>query len=366
MNHIVLIRYLSDESSAEEKYEVGKWLEAEPEHSRLLKEMELIWKASSKGPEPYATEFNAEADWKTLQFRIKNEIDSAPPNQKKIMKRTDTGKLYKHSRSAKNKDIAQFMRVAAVLFIAILGGVFAWQNFYAAEPGQEFIMREIVMDKGQRANLVLSDGTNVNLNADSKISIPEVFRTDKREVFLQSGEAYFDVTGDADWPFLIHSRGAVIRVLGTSFVVRSYPEDEMVRIVVNEGTVTVASGQDESRETTLKAGQLGLFHIENDRITSEEVEDLEQYLSWIDGYLIFRNTPMKEVALQLERRYNAEVDFSEPELEELRLTATLKGRSISNVMDVIAGSLEIGYFKTGRQRIVFTDRDNRPANELME
>ncbi|MEX2397136.1 MAG: FecR domain-containing protein [Balneolales bacterium] len=360
MNHNLLIRYLTDESADNEQYEVERWLEADPEHRKLLEELELIWRTSGMNLEAVENDFDAEVDWKALRYRIEIEVN----REKKKMKPDKVGKEYRQSGFAKRADFAQFMRVAAVMLIAAFAGIFAWLNFHVVGSEEELVMREIVMDKGQRANLVLSDGTNVNLNADSKISMPEVFQQDKREVFLLEGEAYFEVAGDPDWPFLIHSGGAVIRVLGTSFAVRAYPEDEMVRVVVNEGTVSLASGHDKSIGANLTAGQLGLFHIKNDTVISKEVEDMEQFLSWIDGYLIFKETSMKEVALQQERRYNVEVDFGKPSIEELFLTATLKGRSVTNVLNVIAASLEIDYYQTDRQTIVFTDHDEKAPTEF--
>lgn len=357
MNYNLLICYLSGESNAHEQYLVKQWLKSDPEHRRLLEELELIWEASGKSHEDIENDFDAGADWEVLRSRIERVRESNISEEKNKLKLGKTGQSYRHLRPAMSSGFAHIMRIAAVLLIAALIGVYAWQNFHVIEPGQEELaMREIVMEKGQRANMVLSDGTNLNLNADTRISMPETFQSDKREVYLLEGEAFFDVAGDPDRPFLIHSGGAVIHVLGTSFAVRAYPEDETVRVVVNEGTVSLAPGLEENMGIALSAGQLGHFHVEDNSITSEDVEDMELFLSWIDGYLKFNDASMKDVALQLERRYNVEVDFSDPALEELRLTAVLKGRSISNVLNVITASLEIGYYEPDRQTIVFTDK----------
>lgn len=352
VSYHLLIRYLTGESTDIEQYQVEQWLEAKPEHRRLMEEVELIWDTSAKNLEAFDNGFDAETDWKALQYRIEKELNK----KRKMVQPGKADKTYLRSWTGKNSGFVQVMRIAAVLLVAALVGVYAWQNFHVIDPGQEeSVMREIVMDKGQRANMVLSDGTIVNLNADSKINIPETFHSDKREVFLHEGEAYFDVTGDPDRPFLIHSGGAVVRVLGTSFAVRAYPEDETVRVVVNEGTVSLAPSHNEDLGIALTAGQLGHFNINNNNVDSGEVEDMKLFLSWIEGYLKFKDTSMKEVAVQLERRYNIEVGFSDPTLEELRLTAVLKGRNITNVLNVITASLEIGYYKTDHQKIVFTD-----------
>lgn len=163
MNHILLIRYLTGESADHEQHRVEQWLEAKPEHHKLLKELELIWKASGKTLEVFENNFDAEEDWKSLRYRIEKERGIREA-------KVQPARVYRHSWSGKSSGFAQVIRVAAVLLISAVAGVYTWQNFHINDPGQEEpVMREIVMDKGQRANFVLSNATNVNLNADSRI-----------------------------------------------------------------------------------------------------------------------------------------------------------------------------------------------------
>ncbi|MEX2437899.1 MAG: FecR domain-containing protein, partial [Candidatus Babeliales bacterium] len=286
MNHNKLIQYLSNEASENEREEVKDWLGANPKHSKILENLEQIYKASGMDLDEKMN-FDAEADWKALRHRIVN----------KNMKPLKSDKINPNLWSAKSTGLSQVLRIAAILLVTAFIGIFAWSNFYTETPEEVLAMREIVSGKGQRVNLVLSDGTNVNVNADSKFHLPEVFHSDKREVFLIEGEAYFEVANDPDRPFLIHSGGAVVRVLGTSFAVRAYPEDETVRVAVNEGIVSLASENDESIETTLVAGQLGHFDIKENTVTRNEVVDMELFISLIDGYMVFKDTPLKVVAL---------------------------------------------------------------------
>src|SRR5690606_7580202 len=98
----------------------------------------------------------------------------------------------------------------------------------------------ITMTRGKRGGVTLSDGTKVYLNAQSKIILPNVFSADSREVKLE-GEAYFDVAKNPNKPFVIRTKGAVVQVLGTSFVVRNYEGDHSVQTVVEEGIVSFRS-----------------------------------------------------------------------------------------------------------------------------
>ncbi|MEX1063163.1 MAG: FecR domain-containing protein [Balneolaceae bacterium] len=349
MNQKLIIRYLSRECTDKEIDLIERWLESSPENQKMMQELELIWKESGKNP-PADEEFNVEADWLVLSYRMKKEesMSSHKSAQHQKAQRHPSGAL-----TLVNTGWGQAVRIAAVILVAAVMGAFTWQNLNIAQSGEEGpSVREIAVEKGQRSNIILTDGTNVTLNADSRISLPETFRPNRREVYLTSGEAYFEVAGDPEKPFLIHSGGSVVRVLGTSFSVRYYPEDDGVRVVVKEGTVSLAPEHDENGGIVLTADQLG-YYSEGSSVTSEEIDDVALFLSWTEGYLKFRDTPMKEVAVELERKYNIDVSFMNPGLEELRLTAELKGRSVYSVLDVISASLGIEYRETDRQGIVF-------------
>lgn len=368
MKYSLLARYLSRECSIKERLEIERWLDENPDNRRLLERLELIWKSTKLRSEAENYEFDAESDWKSLRCRIKMDKQINMAGAVKKHKPEKSGIQYLKDQSAINSGFALFMRIAAVLILAAVIGVFTIQigyDFFTAEE-EEPVLREIVMDKGQRVNIVLPDGTYMTLNADSKISIPETFHPNHREVFLTEGEAFFEVSSDPEWPFLVHTGKAVIRVLGTAFAIRSYPEDEEIRVVVSEGSVSLSSRLDESTGTALSAGQLGRFQSTDNRIVTEEVEDMDLFLSWINGFLKFKETTMKQVAVQLERKFNIEVEFTEPELEQLKLTAEIKGRAIHNVLNVISASLEISYYEVvsqdDRRKIVFTNNPDQLQN----
>ncbi|MEX2573168.1 MAG: FecR domain-containing protein [Balneolaceae bacterium] len=351
MNRTILVRYLSRECSEREKERVEEWLEKDPQNRIELKELEKIWKASERtSSEEPDDPFNAEEDWRNLAYRIGREegLKISEGSGTRSKKPSARAIPLLHSR------LTQMAKIAAILLFGALIGALTWQSVNMISPVEEGpTVREIAVEKGQRSNIMLTDGTNVKLNADSKISMPEFFRPDKREIHLVEGEAYFEVAEDPDKPFLIHSGGSVIRVLGTSFSVRSYPEDDGVRVVVKEGTVSLAPDGEENGGVVLTAEQLGLFSFADQSIASEKVEDVELYLSWTEGYLKFQDASMKEVAATLERKYNVQVKFRNPELAEMKLTAELKGRSILSVLNVISASLDIDYLETDQQTITF-------------
>tara|TARA_R110002096_G_scaffold97694_14_gene217755 strand:+ start:13693 stop:14742 length:1050 start_codon:yes stop_codon:yes gene_type:complete len=338
----LVAKYLAKECTNEEKATLNEWLSENSENADRMKEFERIWEVSGKNNE-FENIFNTELDWAVLQSRIDDE--SLMPNSRSGAR----GGMF-----SLNSAWSVAIRVAAIFLLAALLGTYTYKSFYVQESEVvENVFREISMAKGQRGGVTLSDGTKVYLNSDSKIVLPSVFENDLREVYLE-GEAFFDVAKNPNRPFIIKTTGAIVQVLGTSLSVRNYADDKAVQAVVEEGVVSFRAEDKSLNEgVILTAGKLGRLNLENKVIVKEQVDDLELYLSWKEGYLKFNDASMKEVAQQLERKYDIEVNFVSKDIAELHLTAELKSRSINNVLQTIATSLGLQY-KLNQDRVDFS------------
>lgn len=338
LNYSLLARYLSGDCTNREDEIIKQWISEDPQNKKRMEEFKQIWNASGRTEGTSKVDFGVDGEWDKLKDRLRKEGELSFERDKHSV---DIDKLQTFSARSSTR---QLLRIAAVLLIAGLMGIFSYQ--YWSQPqleSEEQSLREISTEKAQRANSTLGDGTRVLLNADSKMTLPSEFASDVREVFLE-GEAYFDVASNPEKPFVIHSGASTIRVLGTSFSVRSYPEDEGVRVVVRKGRISFeAEGAKAMEKAILTANELGRYSIKSNQIETQQVDDMELYLSWREGYLKFRETPMHQVAIELERRYGIEVAFRHPAVKEKSLTALLKSRSIRNVLDVIAMSLNVEY-----------------------
>lgn len=340
LNYRLLARYMAGICSDETARYISSWANRSEENAQKLEEFRQIWEAAghSESIEDEASEVREQ--WSKLEKKLHSRrMDSAAYSRGKA---EDAGADLRPTSAPST--VWQVARVAAIFLVAGLAGVFAYQNWHQPAPQSvEPALREISTRDGQRVNLTLGDGTRVLLNADSHLALPSKFASSKREVFLE-GEAFFEVAPNAQKPFVIHSRGSVIRVLGTAFAVRAYPEESHIQVVVKEGRVSLASeSPDDSSKSILTANELGRFSVETRQIQARRVEDLQLYLGWRDGYLKFRNAPMPQVARELERRYGITVRFQDDRIKDQKLTAFLKSRSIRNVLDVITTSLDIAY-----------------------
>lgn len=310
-----------------------------PDDEKLLGEVDYVLKYT--GALHHKKSYDVDKDWDLLNARIHSEKKST---------------FFYHPSRGGGSRFVWALRLTAVFLVAGIGAFFGWKNLY--QPGEnaaEPVFREIVLEEAQMANITLSDGSVISLNASSKIRMPDVFSADKREVFLDSGEAYFDVAEDENRPFVIHSGEAVVQVLGTSFALRSYPEDEALRVVVEEGSVRLSSEPEGGppAEVTLTARQLGRYFFRDRSLDMQPADDLTLYIGWKDGNLKFKDTKLEEVARQLQRRYDVDILFSDPALKELRLTAEFKSRSLYYVLNTLTASLGIEYTQEEWQRITF-------------
>lgn len=196
----------------------------------------------------------------------------------------------------------------------------------------------LITPRGGQYSLVLADGTKVWLNADSKLVYPSIFNRISRDVYL-TGEAYFDVKTDAAHPFIVHTEEQNIKVLGTEFNIKAYPDDkESITTLVN-GKVQVNSF---GKQILLKEGQQatsgndGQFSLQPDA-------DVKQAIAWKEGYFRFDNTDIHDIMKQLSRWYNVKVDYEKGSVPHEFVAVINRNNNISQILEMLEGTGEIQF-----------------------
>lgn len=347
MDQKKLIRYLSGTSSDQEKREITNWLNSDPLNKREFDELKQLWEVSGKSHSVDLKLFDVQEDWDRLEKQMDLHDVPTPVS-------VSRPSLIAPERIGRNR-FAPLLRVAAIVLVLLFTGVFYATNMMSSDSAEtdQDLFREISTELGQRSNIVLSDGTQLTINADSKLNLPRVFRNDRREIHLLQGEIYIEVARDEERPFYIHSGEVTVEVLGTSFSVRSYPEDEQVRVVVDSGLVSFER-TDGDEGLKLEPMQSGTYSYTSGHFIRSQIDDPELFLGWTKGFLKFQDTPLNQVIRELERRYNVNLELASPSIGEKLLTATLKGREIQNVLDVIATALSLDYFSNEDGSITFS------------
>jgi len=251
-------------------------------------------------------------------------------------------------RSKKLNVLGWIQRVAAILLLPVI--VASAIYFYSEKKDRtqfSSVYNTVETPLGMRSSLTLPDGTRVWLNAGSSISYPVLFANDFRAVSL-SGEAYFEVKKDKSWPFVVNTKDMNIVVSGTTFNCNAYPENDQVQTVLVEGEVTIAN-QSATEVATLKPGELAIFDNNNQRVTTTKT-DLQKYIAWKSGKLMFRDDKMNKVVEKLERWYNVEFEIEDPEIANYVYTATFIDESLDQVLKMLTLSAPIRYTISERNK----------------
>ncbi|MBK9292243.1 MAG: FecR domain-containing protein [Bacteroidetes bacterium] len=208
---------------------------------------------------------------------------------------------------------------------------------------------KIIVPPGGRFQLRLSDGTEVWLNAASSLVYPVVFGKGPREVVL-SGEAFFEVTSDASRPFVIQTGGSTIQVLGTSFNVSAYEDDDVLETTLVSGALQVSLPNGKS--STLAPGQQHRF---NQKTLEQQINQVDTrfYTSWREGVIYFNRVSLKELGIKLERWYDVQIRFENEKTAGLIFSGAVENsRRLDFLLALIAEASGIRYEIDGKQVII--------------
>ncbi len=206
---------------------------------------------------------------------------------------------------------------------------------------------------GKPLQLPLPDGSRVTLQKDSRISYAPEFAGKLREVYL-SGEGFFEVVKDPSRPFVVYANELVTKVLGTSFTVKAYEDDEQVSVEVKTGKVSVALGSDstikqkathrELEGVVLTPNQKMVFSRMDIRMTKLLVEQpVVTVPAPATGTLTFEDTPATDVFAALERTYSVDIVYDEDLFRHCPLTAAFTDESLFEKLNTICKAIEAKY-----------------------
>lgn len=243
---------------------------------------------------------------------------------------------------------ARVQRFAAILLLPVL--VVSGIYFFSQKQHNEqysCVYNTAETPLGMRSSLILPDGTKVWLNAGSKLTYPVLF-SDKYRTVKLIGEAYFEVKKDKNWPFVVTADNMNIIVAGTTFNCNAYPENNQIQTVLVEGQVTVGNV---SATTTkvMEPGELAIFRKNTQQITKSKV-DLEKYIAWKSGKLMFREDKMNLVVEKLQRWYNVDFEIMDKEISDYIYTATFVDESLDQVLKMLSISAPIRYTVSVRNK----------------
>lgn len=329
MDPDLLVAFLSNETSPEETIMVKEWIASSAENKARIEALEKIWNASETAfPQPAG--FDTEKAW----LKLAGKIEKYESEKTQVIK------------PAKNRSVffSYALRAAAVFIPLLLAGYLIFT--YYSKPRMLTIATTAAISEK-----TLSDGSVIKLNQNSELKYPEEFDDKTREVAL-TGEAFFKVAPDTKKPFIIHSGGVDVRVVGTSFNVSANPASMIIEVFVEEGKVMLFALNPEGVKTDsifLEAGSKGIFEKKTSILRKINRSD-DYDLFWIDKTLIFDKTPLETVFSVIEKKYGVRIMLKNKATGSLRLTTSFVEQPIDSVMNVIAESFKL---KISRDRSTF-------------
>ena len=313
---MMLLRYIKDTASNEEKSYIEAWLEADENNQRILLQTARIYYANN------AME----------RIASRNPLIAYEKLEQRLAKRT---RLYWLKRFS----------VAAACIIAIIGlsSLISYIRVGSSAGAPQHITLEA--NAGIRTHFNLPDGTVVYLNSGSSLSYPMPYDSKERKVCL-SGEAYFKVTKDAEHPFIVKTGNIQVRVLGTEFNVRSYsPTDVRVTLITGKVAVSDTCGVHSVEMVPGQSAQLS-----SDGTFAVNEVDIESFLYWKEGFFYFDDVALVDMMKEIGRWYNIDIEFRNSKIMDLRMHFFAnRHQDIYHLIELLNRMERVhAYFETGK------------------
>ena len=338
-----MAKSLNKEATPGELDELNQLLQQDAGIQQQYELLTRIWKENGQDPDD-------EGNARKLILRIIDKADHE----------AGTGDDYFEPRPPRRR---RRLWVAGIAILIALAGWWFFSETNSAGRTIKKIPESLVVNKGSRSRYLLPDGTTVWLNAGSTLHYENDFRGTTRIVRLE-GEAFFDVIKDPKRPFIVRTSDIDIRVLGTAFNVKSYPEDKNVETTLYRGLVNVVRNNTKNATaiqlkpneklvlpkeaantpevlsvkpvTAPKAipASFTIIRIDSTKLESERFET-----AWLYSRLEFRGDSFEELALKLERWYNVTITFTDEEVKQLRFNGSFERETVEQAFAALQAAL---------------------------
>ena len=313
----LLVKYLADEATPPERELVEEWVSSSEANRHYFQHFQLIWNESQKLAATTAVDENKA--WQRFQRRVK-KTESVP------------GKI---------KSFGWWRIAASILIVA---GA-AWFTSTLLEKGSSDPEMLNIASISEIKRDTLPDGSVAVLNKHSELSYPARFKGKTRKVKLK-GEAFFNVTPNKEKPFIIDVNDVQVKVVGTSFNIRSI--NGLTEVIVETGIVQVTKGNE---VIELKAGErISLESV--DSTSQKETSDDKLYNYYVSRTFVCDNTPLWKLVEKLNEAYDTNIRIGREELRKLPLNVTFADESLDVILKIISETLMIKVVKEDKEIVL--------------
>ena len=310
--HSKILRLFNGEANPYEKEEIRAWINESDSNRKLYSDLQEIW--ISAGISDNSDSYNVEHAIKIFKERTGYYLNSH--------KKFRISELYKY---------------AAIIILLISLPIIYFLNRDTLHVEESFTTINCAF--GDKSTIMLPDSSQVYLNSGSKIIFNNNFHDEYRMVCLE-GEAYFCVEKNEEIPFIVKTSGIEIKVLGTEFNLKAYPDEEIISTTLKEGRIEIKSN---FQKSIMKPNQKVVYNRADKKMKLYILNDLKPETEWKDGRLVFRDESLEELELKLERWFDVDIVFADQQVKKRRFTGILERESILEVLTYLNYSEEVGY-----------------------
>jgi transmembrane sensor len=325
----LLAKKLSGEASPDELAELEKLMKDHPDWIFAAEHIEDLWKLQTVPTDPHEAELAFDLHFKNIT--------------------KDAGAFYSYSpvHARKKTALGKFLLIPVSLLLLLAALIF-WK-YFSLRPAvvAEKNISEVSTRPGSRSKLVLPDSTVVWLNSGSTLTYNEDFAVTNRNITL-SGEAFFEVR-KATIPFIIHAHKLRIKVTGTTFNVKSYPNEKTTETSLLHGSVEVTIDRRPGEKYILKPNEKLVVANEDDITRQTAAQNKEALVavkslsvttdstiietSWVDNKLVFQDESFQDLARRMERWFNVSIEFKNEKVSSQHISGTFTTETVQEALE---------------------------------
>jgi ferric-dicitrate binding protein FerR (iron transport regulator) len=311
MEKNTLYKFFEGSASLEEKKHIRQWMEASPENREIFLKERRFFDTATLLAETVPTARKAKAS--PLRAWIREGLKAAA--------------------------------IAALAWIGIYG-------YYRSETKGEVAMQTISVPAGQRVNLLLPDGTEVWLNARTKLRYPVSFNGKERAMELD-GEAYFDVAKDEKRPFIVHTGKGSVTALGTSFNIEAYTSGNEFVTTLMHGSVKIIPKENPAGALVLTSDHKAVWA--DDSLRVEAIDDYTVY-RWVEGLICFKNESIPAIMKEFEKYYGVRIHVKNRHVLPYSYTGKFRHTDgIDYALRVLQKDVNFRYVRDDENQIIYIE-----------
>jgi ferric-dicitrate binding protein FerR (iron transport regulator) len=359
--NVIITKFLLRDISKQEIRVLRHWISQDPANRKHLEEIEKIYHAIEVFNNP--DNIDPGKAWKMIEAKMSPRVDL-------------NTRLTPIEKPGRRVNYRKGLLVAASFFLAISLSIVGSYLYFMSKNKTEIAFNEINVPQGSKSSIILSDGSKIWLNSSTSLKYPEKFEPGFREVYLE-GEAFFDIAEDKDKPFFVRTSDLNIKVLGTSFNVKSYANEGTIETTLESGSISIHKElEGKKSDLVLKPNQRLTFvkkkgiilvddiksHLEENKSTPVSTErkvekiyldkniDTKLYTSWKDNKLVFNDETFESLVIKIERWYNVKIIIQGEKLKQYRFSGTFENETVEQALNALQITTKFQY--TLKQNII--------------